>query len=522
MTLTEIYKKIEPYIIRLTSTPEDLATTVGNLNASKTKVLEDLQYLEKILAEIEHDLIVLGLPEEEAKSQLAALVQALKDYYGVTDPIVVPPPPPPPPVEDPVVSPPPPPPPPPVEEPVLGIVREVPIFDGEFKFGGQMGGLSQIVPFEGKPAIKTTAAAWQSGGLNWNSQGTPRYLKFSFWKPANTTGVLTLRHTAGWNTIELKETNADKWFVDGAAATNFAAIPTDKWVEVTVNLEAFNINEFKAVNYFAHGDGGTVYFANVGFDTFFESAPVVLPPPPPPPPPPAPPVTGYTLDTFGPITKYNYNGIWHPIEGPQPGKQPDGWSFLYDNIVLRNGELVHLVNDFGNCGIKWESEKRARKTQGHYIVEATMPVIENGLVCAPLWLYSEGAVEPYHEFDFELMNRRIEYNLHNGRGGFNMKKVEKDLSGHKVRFEIIRRPNVVTMRVTSLTDGFTDELVITPELVAQWSQRTGAPAELRFPGNNIAMFPMTEFWVSRFPSWTGTWVSGQRKEMVVHGYKFLP
>ena len=154
-----------------------------------------------------------------------------------------------------------------------------------------------------------------------------------------------------------------------------------------------------------------------------------------------------------------------------------------------------------------------------------MPNLRNGVISAPLWLYSEGAAEGAHEYDFELMSGRIEYNLHNGNGGFNMKRTEKDLSGHRVRFEIIRRPGVVTMRVTSLTDGFTDQLIITPEVVRNWATKTGAPPNLRFPPDNIAMFPLTEHWISRWDAWGGAWVplSGtQSIDMIIHGYSFLP
>lgn len=238
--------------------------------------------------------------------------------------------------------------------------------------------------------------------------------------------------------------------------------------------------------------------------------------------------TAVTLNTFStsPTPRWVYSGVYHPIEGPQTGKMPDTFSLDYFYIVpTALGELVHKLDANKGSAIKWEQEKSLHRTQGHYIVEATMDSQHPGVVYAPLWLYSEGASEPYHEYDFEIMTGRVEYNLHNGNGGFNMRKVNKDLTGHRVRYEIIRRPDLVTMRVTSLTDGWTDSLEITPAKVTQWAAQPGAPANLRFPANTIAMFPVTEFWRCRWPTWCGTWQdlpAGETVDMTIHGYAVIP
>lgn len=243
---------------------------------------------------------------------------------------------------------------------------------------------------------------------------------------------------------------------------------------------------------------------------------------------PAPDVSNIVWDTFPttPVIRWNYDQLYHPIEGPQPGKQPAGWAFLFNNVVPQpDGSLVCKVTNFGAGAIKWEAEKKLKKTQGHYMVKARLPQLKNGIVSNPLWLYSEGAVEPGHEYDFELMNGRIEYNLHNGNGGITMRKVEKDLSGHEAIFEIERRPGKVTMRITSLTDGFKDELVITPEFVATLAAKPGAPVNLRMPGDTIPMFPANEQWVSKWPEWSGTWTNlpaGESIDLVMLGFKFLP
>ncbi len=227
-----------------------------------------------------------------------------------------------------------------------------------------------------------------------------------------------------------------------------------------------------------------------------------------------------------PVQRWNYRQIYHPVEGPQPNKMPAGFSHEFDYIVpTPTGAVIQKLDARGGSAIKWELEKMRARTQGHYTVEATIHSIKPGVVYAPLWLYSEPPAEPGHEFDFELIGNRLEYNLHNGRGGFRMREVNKDLEGHKVRYEIIRRPGRVTMRVASLTDGWTDELVITPERVAQWAQRDGAPERLVLPPDNVPMFPVTELWRCRTPEWCGAWQSlspNSTVDMTIHGYRFDP
>lgn len=227
-----------------------------------------------------------------------------------------------------------------------------------------------------------------------------------------------------------------------------------------------------------------------------------------------------------PVERRNYSQIYHPIEGPQPYKMADGFAFRFDRIIPQaDGSLLHALDARAGGAIKWERELYRARTQGHYTVEATINRTHPGVVYAPLWLYSEGASEGGHEFDFELMQGRIEYNLHNGRGGFNMRKVDKDVTGHRMRYEIIRRPGEVTMRATSLTDGWSDELVVTPEKVAAWATEDDAPEELHFPPDAIPMFPVTELWRCKWPDWCGEWTppaKGETIEMVVHGYRVDP
>lgn len=227
-----------------------------------------------------------------------------------------------------------------------------------------------------------------------------------------------------------------------------------------------------------------------------------------------------------PVERRNYEQIYHPIEGPQSGKMPGGFGLAFGQVIPQpDGSLLHRLDEESGSAIKWEREKQRARTQGHYTVEATINRMHPGVIYAPLWLYSEGASEGHHEFDFELTQGRIEYNLHNGNGGFNMRKVEKDISGHRMRYEIIRRPGEVTMRATSLTDGWSDELVITPARVAEWAAQDGAPEGLRLPADTVAMFPVTELWRCRWPNWCGEWVDLQADEtvdMLVHGYRFDP
>lgn len=223
------------------------------------------------------------------------------------------------------------------------------------------------------------------------------------------------------------------------------------------------------------------------------------------------------------VEKSNYDQVYHPIVGPQPSKMPGGFSFRFDRVIPQaDGSLLHRLDARAGGAIKWERELRRARTQGHYTVEATIDRIWPGVVYAPLWLFAEGPQAWGHEFDFELVNGALEFNLHNGRGGFNMHRAEKDLTGHRMRYEIIRRPGKVTMRATSLIDGWSEELVITPEKVAAWARRPDAPEGLTFPPDNVAMFPVTELWRCKWPEWCGKWEDlppGTYVDMIVHGYR---
>jgi len=220
----------------------------------------------------------------------------------------------------------------------------------------------------------------------------------------------------------------------------------------------------------------------------------------------------------------NYDQVYHPIEGHQPAKFPPGFVHDFSSVEPQpDGSILQRLTETRGSAIKWEIEQRLGKTRGTYIVETTFSDVWPGVVYAPLWLYSEGDTEGGHEFDFEYMNGRLEYNLHNGEGGFRMRSVEKDLAGHRVRWTIERRPGRVTMSAVSLTDGWRDRLVITPRKVAGWAKRKGAPPNLRFPPDKVAMFPLTELWRCNSPGWCGQWKPrdpGDPVIMTVHGYRF--
>lgn len=222
----------------------------------------------------------------------------------------------------------------------------------------------------------------------------------------------------------------------------------------------------------------------------------------------------------------NYDQLYHPIEGTQPTKLPDGAVFDFAAVIPQpNGELLHRLTETQSAAIKWEAEKRLGKTRGRYITEATFSEVWPGVVYNPLWLFSEGSAEGGHEFDFEYMNGRLDYFLHNGEGGFLMRSVHKDLGGHRVRWTIERRRGRVVMSVRSLTDGWRDRLVITPKKVDGWARQKGAPPNLRMPPDSIAMFPLTELWRCRAPQWCGKWrplPEGKTINMTIHGYSFTP
>jgi hypothetical protein len=225
-----------------------------------------------------------------------------------------------------------------------------------------------------------------------------------------------------------------------------------------------------------------------------------------------------------PVEYRNYDQVYHPIEGYQASKFPAGFALDFSAVEPQpDGSIIQRLTETRGSAIKWESERRKGKTSGKYIVETTFSEIWPGVVYAPLWLFSEGGSDGGHEFDFEYMDGRLEYNLHNGEGGFRMRSVKKDLGGHRVRWTIERRPGRVIMSVVSLTDGWRDELVIRPRMVAEWASQKVAPPNLEFPPDSVEMFPLTELWRCRTPSWCGTWrplPPGETIDMTVHGYRF--
>ncbi len=227
-----------------------------------------------------------------------------------------------------------------------------------------------------------------------------------------------------------------------------------------------------------------------------------------------------------PVEYRNYDQVYHPIEGHQPSKFPHGFEFRFSAVEPQpDGSIVQRLTESWGSAIKWEGERQLRKTQGKYVVEATISEVWPGVVYAPLWLYSESSAEGGHEFDFEYMNGRLEYNLHNGNGGFLMRAVQKDLAGHRVRWTIERRRGRVVMSVLSLTDGWSDRLVVRRKMVAQWAKQDRAPPNLRFPPDSIPMFPFTELWRCKAPGWCGKWqplAPGETIDMTIHGYRFSP
>ncbi|MBI1401470.1 hypothetical protein [Hyphomonas sp.] len=261
--------------------------------------------------------------------------------------------------------------------------------------------------------------------------------------------------------------------------------------------------------------------------TFLMAEPHVIDPPADP---------GLTKFSAAEVIRHNYAAsLWHPIEGYQSKMEP-GWTFDFGAVQVQpDGSLLHRLTNTAAASIKWEGEKRLKKTRGLYQVRATFEA-RPGVIAAPVWLYSEGWREGGHELDIEIMDGRIEYNLHTASGaGFNMRSVEKDLGGHVVDYFIDRRDNDrIVMRVVSLTDGWTDELVITPAQIAAWKAAGNAPADLKPIPSDAEMFPATELWVANqqwgldpwngdLTPWSGKWVplpAGEAVDMLIIGYRF--
>jgi hypothetical protein len=88
----------------------------------------------------------------------------------------------------------------------------------------------------------------------------------------------------------------------------------------------------------------------------------------------------------------NYAQVYHPLEGHQPNKFPPDFEFRFDAVQPQpDGSIVQKLTESWGSAIKWEGERELAKTQGKYVVEATISEVWPGVVYAPLWLYSEGS-----------------------------------------------------------------------------------------------------------------------------------
>ncbi len=237
----------------------------------------------------------------------------------------------------------------------------------------------------------------------------------------------------------------------------------------------------------------------------------------------------YELTAFAvhPMKAHDYSRVLHPLIGAAQPKHLPGWDYAFENLIPQaDGSMIARITGTTMAGLKWEQEVNAKRTEANYKVEATLPDIRPGTIVAPLWLFSEGADEPgddAHEWDFEFLHDRLELNLHNGNGGFLLDAVHRDFSGHRVLLEIDRRTDIVTMRLTDLTDGFTFQRSFTPDSLAAMAQTRDAPRDLRFPA--APMFPMMEFWVSNAEDWAGPaelLAPGEVRDMILHGYSITP
>ena len=237
----------------------------------------------------------------------------------------------------------------------------------------------------------------------------------------------------------------------------------------------------------------------------------------------------YDLTPFAahPMKAHDYSRVLHPLIGAAQSKHLPGWDYAFENLIPQpDGSMIARITGTTMAGLKWEQEIAAKRTEANYKVEATLPEIHPGTIIAPLWLFSEGADDPgedAHEWDFEFMHDRLELNLHNGNGGFLLDSVDRDFSGHRVLLEIDRRTDIVTMRLTDLTDGFTFQRSFTPNSLAAMAETRTAPRDLRFPA--APMFPMMEFWISNAEDWAGRAevpAPGETRDMILHGYSITP
>ena len=208
---------------------------------------------------------------------------------------------------------------------------------------------------------------------------------------------------------------------------------------------------------------------------------------------------------------WNYAAIWHASEWASAFSSTP-WKFNHV-VKAANGDVRFILDAKGAPELK-AGPAIGSKKDGLWEAEVTLPVMRDGLVVAPLWLYS-GATRD--EIDFEYAGRKgLDVTVHKYVNGLHLQKTQRlfagvDMSGQRKRFGI----------EVSKSSG-TIKMYLNGALVHTFDKKTMG----FFPESDfrpiISVWPARSDW-SNFVQWVGKWTplkANEQTVMVVHGYGY--
>jgi len=208
---------------------------------------------------------------------------------------------------------------------------------------------------------------------------------------------------------------------------------------------------------------------------------------------------------------WNWSGVWHASEWDNT-ESPIPWRFNHVKQPAK-ADTVFTLDASGAPQLQAQGGTPAA-TSGIWESEVTLPVLRDGLIVAPLWLYDATSRD---EIDFEFAGRKgLDVTLHAYVNGVHKQNTARlfagrDLSGQRKRFGI----------KVDQTAGFI-EMYVDGERVHSWS-RSGMGFFVSKP-----MKPLIEMWAAKptnanYVQWAGKWTgitAPATVAMTVHGYRY--
>lgn len=216
------------------------------------------------------------------------------------------------------------------------------------------------------------------------------------------------------------------------------------------------------------------------------------------------------LDLAG-IKLWDWEKAWHASQWANASSTVP---WRADHIVRQPDGSVAFRLDLDGAPQLQAVNGTPAQVSGRWEVDATLPILRDGLIVAPLWLYNS---QTRDEIDFEFVGRRgLEVTMHAYPAGKHRKSTArlfagKDLSGRRLRLTIAL--DLAGERATMFVDG-------------QKVHVFDRPASGFFISS--AVKPWIEVWPidpgkSDLVNWAGRWQGlekGESLTMTVHGYRY--